>query len=156
MLIERNHFSVSLFFNEDKTLKSPLLLNCFCLGLVFCIIFGILYAVLIEPLYLYVHVGNDVISSALHAMLIALGGTAVCCGFFVLRNKRIVPGAFVFLAVLLLCGYLTTFHLDAERRGLAVQLLTLYCLAPVLVGNAVSWSVYLRLRDHNPGKRGKK
>lgn len=137
---------MSLFFNKDKTLKSPLVLSCFSLGMVYHVIFGILYVLLSEPLYRYVRIGNDEVSTALHAILIALAGTAVCCIFFGLRDKRIVPGAFAFLAVSLISGYLVTLNLPADRRSLMIHLITLYGMGPVVLGNAVSWSLYLRIR----------
>ena len=140
-------FSVSLFFNKDKTLKSPLILSCFCLGMVYHVIYGILYVLLSEPLYQYVRIGNDRISTVIHAILIALAGTAVCCIFFALRDKRIVPGAFVFLAVSMISGYLVTLNLPADRRSLMFHLITLYGIGPVAVVNAVSWSLYLRIRS---------
>ena len=137
---------MSLFFNKDKTLKSPLLLSCFSLGMAYHVIFGILYVILSEPLYRYVRIGSDEFSTMIHAMLIALAGTAVCCLFFGLRDKRIVPGAFVFLAVSLICGYLVTLSLPADRRSLMISLITLYGSGPVVLGNAVSWSIYLQIR----------
>lgn len=137
---------MSLFLNKDKTPKSSLLLNCFCLGLVFYGIFGGMYAFLTEPLFRYVNVVSNEFSVVLHAVLMALAGTAVCCIFFALRDKRIVPGAFVFMTISLILGGLVSFNLPVDRRSLMLQLLILYGTGPVLIGNAVSWSVYMRLR----------
>lgn len=137
---------ISLFLNKDKTPKSPLLLLCFCMGIVFCVIFGIMYALLTDPLHAYVRVGGETLSTSLHSIIIALCGTAACCSFFVLRDKRIVPGAFVFLAVFLAAGYLMTIPLGANDRELMRYIISLYGLAPVLLGNVVSWGIYLKIR----------
>lgn len=137
---------MSLFINKDKTAKSPLVLHCFSLGLVFCFIFAGMYALLTEPLHTYVRIVNDTFSTTLHAVLIASAGTVVCCIFFMLRDKRIVPGAFTFLAIFLLVGYLMTFELSADRRNLMQHLLSLYGLGPILLGNAISWGIYFKMQ----------
>lgn len=137
---------MNLFLNKDKTLKSPIALLCFFMALLFCVIYGLLYTVLTNPLHQYFRVGGEAFSTGLHSMIIALLGTGVCCAFFVLRDKRIVPGAFAFLAVFLLAGYLMTLQLGENVRGMMQYVVSLYGLAPVLIGNAVSWAAYFKIR----------
>ena len=138
---------MSLFVNKDGTRKSPVVMLGFCMGLLFAAVFWVLAMLLAEPLFYHVSVaGNAVLTSALHCMIIAVLGTAVCCLFFLLSDKRIVPIGFAFLAVFMLTFYAMAFMTDAEGRLGLLYFVTLHFLAPVLVGNAVSWALYLRLR----------
>lgn len=144
---------MSLFVNKDGTRKSPVVMLGFCMGLLFAAVFWVLAMLLAKPLYEHVSVGgSQALSSALHCMVIAVLGTAVCCLFFLLPDKRIVPIGFAFLAVFMLVFYAMAFTADAEGRLGLLYFVTLHFLAPVLVGNAVSWALYLKLRK-TPARR---
>lgn len=142
----------SLFLNPDKTRKSAVVLWSFLLALLFCVIFGAAYALLTDPLYHLISIGGAQVSNVLHCVLIALVGTAVCCCFFALRDKRLVPYAFVGLAVFVMVFYLAACMIAPENRGMMISLVTLYGAAPVLVGNLVSWAIYWKVRK--PSARG--
>ena len=68
---------------------------------------------------------------------------------FLLRDKRVALFGFVGLAVVLVMFYCS---LDAGYRpaGNHGALITLYGVAPALIGNAVAWPVYLKLRKTHP------
>ena len=69
---------------------------------------------------------------------------------FLLRDKRVALFGFVGLAVVLVMFYFAAWMLDTDQRATMVQLITLYGVAPALIGNAVAWPVYLKLRKTHP------
>jgi len=141
---------MALFVTKEGKRKSPIVMMCFLLSLVFAGVFGAAYALLVGPMYRHLYFGSDLISTTVHCILIALIGTAVCCVFFLLRDKRMVPYSFVGLAVLVLTFYVAAFQLEPAARATMLYVVSLYGLAPVLLGNAVSWSIYLKIRKPAP------
>lgn len=138
---------MSLFVSKDGTHKSPVVMMGFFMALLFGVIFWALYLFLARPLYEHMMIGgNEALSTSLHCLIIALVGTAVCCLLFLLPDKRLVPAGFACLGVFMLAFYIACFMLDAEARSTILYFITLHFLAPVLVGNTVSWAIYLRLR----------
>jgi len=137
---------MSLFVDKFNRRKSPLALAAFGAALLDLLVFALCYSVLAEPLYRAVSLGNQTASTLVHAVVISLAGTAVCCLLFLLPDKRVVPYGFAGLAAVLGMFYAAACLLEPDARGLMVYLITLYGLGPVLVGNAVSWLIYRRLR----------
>ena len=113
-------------------------------------IYGVLYALLAEPLYRHLTLSSAAATNAVHTLIIALVGTAIGSLLFLLRDKRVALFGFVGLAVVLVMFYIAAWMLDADQRAAMVQLITLYGVAPALIGNAVAWPVYLRLRKTHP------
>lgn len=144
----------NLFLNDDKTRKSPLAVYSFFLALVYCVIFGVFYALLTDPLHHLINTGNQTVSTVLQALIMSLAGALVCCLFFFLRDKRIALGGFAFMALLLLIAFLATFLLEATQRLAMRQFLLLYGLGPVLVGNLAGLAVYSILlnRSHHTSR----
>lgn len=89
-------------------------------------------------------------TNAVHTLIIALAGTAIGSLLFLLRDKRVALFGFVGLAVVLVMFYFAAWMLDTDQRATMVQLITLYGVAPALIGNAVAWPVYLKLRKTHP------
>lgn len=142
---------MALFIDKNKRRKSPLTLLCFVLSLLYMVIYGITYALLTEPLYRHVVLGSAATTNLAHAVIMALVGTAVCCLTFLLPDKRVAPGAYVSLTVLLAVFYLTVSMLSHENRAIMLELITLYGFAPVIVGNLAAWPIYWKLQGaHAP------
>lgn len=141
---------MALFVDKNKRRKSPFVMICFCVALLFLCVYGAVYAFLTEPLYLHLSLGSTALTTIFHAFLMSAAGTAVCCLLFFLPDKRTVPGAYACLAVLLAIFYFTVSLLEAENRLVMLQLISLYGLGPVLVGNAVAWPIYLKIRGAHP------
>lgn len=138
---------MGLFLNPDKTRKSPHIMFGFLLGILFACVFGGLYMLLTVPLYEAVQIaGNVLLTTALHCLIVAALGTAVCCLLFLVPDKRLVPIGFAFLGVFMLAFYCAALLLAPEVRAPMFYFITLHFLAPVLLGNAVSWAIYLRVR----------
>lgn len=141
---------MSLFIDQRHRRKSPMAVTAFFAALADLCVFAVLYSLLAEPLYRSVTVGGAYGSTLIQGLIIALCGTAVCCLQFLLRDKRIAPYGFAGLAVALVMFYVGALLLDREVRGMILQVITLFGLLPVLVGNAVTWSVFAALRRRNP------
>jgi hypothetical protein len=133
------------FFIDSKTRKrkSPVALYSFFMALAFFCIFGVIYWKWIDFLSANVYTSNTVTTALLQSLLVSAAGTAVCCLGFLLPDKRLVPGGFTGLAVLLgmFCAGISL--LDADARGMMLQVTAAFGLCPVLVGNAVVWPLYL-------------
>jgi len=151
--VRRKEVVMSLFVDKFNRRKSPIALAAFGAALLDLLIFAVCYALLAEPLYRAVSLENPFAATALHAVIISLAGTAACCLLFLLPDKRVVPYGFGGLAAVLGMFYAAALLLEPEAKGLMLYLITLYGLAPVLVGNAVSWSVYRLLRPSGPVRR---
>lgn len=113
-------------------------------------IYGVLYTLLAEPLYRQLTLPSTAATNAVHTLIIALVGTAIGSLLFLLRDKRVALFGFVGLAVVLVMFYFAAWMLDTDQRATMVQLITLYGVAPALIGNAVAWPVYLKLRKTHP------
>jgi len=137
---------MSLFIDpRTKKRKNPVVLISFLTAVLFLLIYGFFFTVLTDPLYRHVALGNPVLTTVVHGLLISLAGTAVCCLAFLLPDKRIAPLGFVALAVFLALSCVAAALLDADARSVMLGLIALYGLGPVVVGNAVVWSVYHKL-----------
>lgn len=147
---------MSLFIDQHKRRKSPLALAAFGAALLYFCVFAALYALLAEPLYRYVRLNSPAVTTAAHSAVISLAGTAVCCLLFLLEDKRVAPLGFAGLAVILGMFYAAALMLEGEARGPMLQLITMYGLCPVVVGNAVAWPLYFRLRRSAPAPKGRK
>lgn len=141
---------MGFFIDKHHRRKSSMAVTAFFAALIDLFVFGILYGVLSEPLYRLVRLGSEASSTVVQGILIALLGTALCCLQFLLRDKRIAPYGFAGLAVALLMFYVGASFLDADVRSDMLRLITLFGLLPVLVGNAVSWGIFLALKRRNP------
>ena len=141
---------MSFFIDKHNRRKSTIVLTAFCVGFIFAVLFVALAIALGEILYTYIHFESVLITAAAHAVLVALVGTAVCCAAFLLKDKRIVPYSFAGLAVWLCMFYAAAFLLAGEGRVYMLKTITMFGLAPVLVGNAVTWPIYLRMKRADP------
>ena len=140
---------MSLFIDpRTKKRKSPMMLICFLTAVLFLLIYGFFFTVLTEPLYRYLSFDNSVLTTAVHGFLISLVGTAVCCLAFLLPDKRIAPLSFATLSVFFALFCIAAAFLDADARTVMLGLITMYGLGPMVVGNAVAWSVYHKLKTH--------
>ena len=141
---------MSFFIDKHNRRKSTILLTAFCVGFVFAFLFVALAILLAEPLYDLVRLKSEFATTVAHALIVALVGTAICCVIFLLKDKRIAPYSFAGLAVWLCMFYAAAFLLDGEGRVYMMKTITMFGLAPVLVGNAVTWPIYLRMKRADP------
>ena len=141
---------MSLFIDKNNRRKSPIAIAAFFAAVGYLCVYAVLYALLAEPLYRYVAAPSPMVTNALHTLIVAAIGTALCCLLFLLPDKRVAAYGFAGLAVALAMFYIAALLLEEGRQDLMLHLISLYGLAPVLVGNAVAWPVYFRLRKTHP------
>ena len=147
---------MSFFIDQNNRRKSPIALAAVGAALLYLAVFGIMYALLTEPLYHAVRLENTAATTAIHAILIALAGTAVCCLLFFLPDKRVAPYGFAGLAVVFAMFCAAALMLDEPARGNMLRLIAMFGLAPVLVGNAAAWPIYLKMKRANPALNHRK
>ena len=141
---------MSLFVDKNHRRKSPIAIAGFFATVLFLCVYGVLYALLAEPLYRHVALSSPAATNVAHALIISLAGTALCGLLFLLKDKRVALFGFVGLAVVLVMFYVAAFLMEDSRRDMMLPLITLYGLAPALVGNAAAWPLYLKLRKTHP------
>lgn len=147
---------MSFFIDRFNRRKSPIALAAFGAAVLYLVIFGVLYGLLAGPLYRAVSLSTPTATLAIHSAIIAIIGTAVCCLLFLLKDKRVAPYGFCGLAVALCMFYAAAFLLEGLARSNMLYLITVYGLAPVLVGNAVTWPIYWRMKRTNPAMNRRK
>ena len=69
---------MSFFNKKNNRRKSPIILAALGAALLDLAVFGICYALLTEPLYHAVRLGGELATTAVHALIIDLAGTADC------------------------------------------------------------------------------
>ena len=84
---------MALFVTKEGKRKSPMAVTCFFVDLLFCLVFGGMYALLTGVLHDHLPLGGGMAENWIHCGLIAVVGTAVCCILFLLPDKKIVPTA---------------------------------------------------------------
>ncbi|WP_273481625.1 hypothetical protein [Dysosmobacter welbionis] len=142
---------MSLFVDKNHRRKSPIAIAGFFATLLDLCIYGVLYALLAEPLYRHLTLSSAAATNAVHTLIIALVGTAIGSLLFLLRDKRVALFGFVGLAVVLVMFYsIAAWMLDADQRATMVQPDHPVWCGAGLIGNAVAWPVYLRLRKTHP------
>lgn len=141
---------MSLFIDKHNRRKSPFILAVFGAALLEFCLFGLMYALLAEPLYRAVAFSSPAATVAVHGLIIAAAGTALSCPLFLLRDKRVAPWSFGGLAVILGMFYAAVFLLEPEARAGMLWLISIYGLPPVLVGNAVTWLIYRVIKRTHP------
>ena len=147
---------MSFFIDRFNRRKSPIALAAFGAAVLYMVVFSVLYGLLAGPLYRTVSLSTPAATTAVHSVIIAVTGTAVCCLLFLLKDKRVAPYGFSGLLVALCMFYAAALLLDGLARSNMLYLITAYGLAPVLVGNAVTWPIYLRMKRANPAMNRRK
>ena len=79
---------MSLFVDKNHRRKSPTAIAGFFATVLFLCVYGVLYALLAEPLYRHVALSSPAATNVAHALIISLAGTALCGLLFLLKEKR--------------------------------------------------------------------
>lgn len=145
---------MSLFVDRAGRRKSPLALSAFFTGILFFFLFGALYIILAEPLYQAFTFESVLLTNIAHSVIIAVIGSLLGCLMFLVPDKRIAPYGFLCVGMLTLVLYAAAAAM-AEGRSVMMQFISMYCLAPTIIGNLCGWSVYgiLCRRGYHPEAR---
>lgn len=135
---------------EHGRVKSTLLLNSFCLCVVFAAVYFAAFYYLVDVLHPLVSGKSVWIINLTEALIPAIAGTAVCClSSLLFRDKRIVPMTYLWMLALSLACLVTMLLLlggDHRAQLLFLQFFLLFVPAPVLLGGGVSLVLYSRHR----------
>lgn len=142
-------------FTENGKIKSTLIVYSFSLSILFLAVYLLAFMLLIDPLeQLMVNMlaAPVWLTNLVEGLVPALVGTALCCSlFFVFKDKRLVPVAYVWLclyALILLIGMLV--QLAMQDWSGFLQLYALCIPIPVLLGGVLSYKLYARHRREHP------
>lgn len=129
--------------------SSITMLSGFCLSFLYVVVFVLAYMMTAD--WVAAHAPGE--TGGFWAVwgppfLISLAAAIPCCCLiFLLRNQLIVPVGFTFLAIyyLILLAALRRGYSGAQLAYLT-QMIRLYMLPPVAVGNLLGWGTYLLIK----------
>lgn len=131
---------------ENGRVKSTLLLYSFCLCWVLLALYGGCFALLTRPLdtllaNFYLPVG---LVNLIEALVPAIVGTAAASLVWLLPgDKRLLPAAYIWLALLMLaCLIALIILMGLESAGLILQFFGMFVLAPLVLGLGSSLLAY--------------
>ena len=95
-----DRFWAALFLTQEGKPKSAFLLYSFCLSLVFLAVYAVSYFFLIDVLEGAFAQSSVLVRNIFESVVPGLAGSVVCCSlWFVIKNKRMVPAAYIWLAL---------------------------------------------------------
>lgn len=125
--------------------RRPQIMYAFGLSLVFVVIDAAVFCLLAQPLGEWLPIRPIWLNNCIHPALLALIGTLLGCSAFgaFRQNPKLIPMAYSFFpAYMLVCYAYACLNLEGEDRIFACQIITLYMLAPTLIGMGGSWLLY--------------
>lgn len=130
-----------LFFEENGKPKSASLLYAFLLAILFLLIYGASYLILLDPLEAALSERAAWVRNAAEYLLPALAGSTLCLLFLLLpgKKKEVVTGAYAWMAVFLAAAMIFELFLidwsDAKTDyGMFMAILGLPGIVSVLSG----------------------
>lgn len=139
---------------ENGKVKSPLLLYSFCLCWVLLLIYCGCFALFSGPLDALLTGGGLPVAlvNLIEALTPAAAGTAAASLAWLLPgDKRLLPAAYIWLALLMLaCLTALIVMMGWEDVGLVLRFFGLFVLAPLALGLGSSILVYQRYRKKRP------
>lgn len=149
---------VDIHHHRDGARKSPELLGGFFLSLLFLPIYFGCYVLLTRWLFLFLPVsGHMLCSNVICTCIVSLAGSLVCDLSFFLPYKTMVLTAYQYLALyFLICITAVIFQQDTQTKDMMLELICLYGLSPVLIGNSLAWLIGrklkgIRIKKHSSG-----
>lgn len=141
-----------LFLTEEGRPKSAMFLYSFCLSLLFLIVYSLSYGFLIDVIEKSFPGSTVLVRNILQSVLPGLAATLVCCSFFFLfPDKRLIPAAYLWLAVYAVIAFVTMAFMSSGEE-LQIFLYFFAMLVPVglISGGLIS---FLLLNRHNRKNR---
>lgn len=139
---------------ENGKVKSTLLMYSFCMCIVFVAVYGGAFALLIDPLYVVTKSWPVAAGNLVTSLIPSIVGTLICCStFWLFKERRTVPCAYLWACVLALACLVTMLILlwgETKAILLLLQFFGLFIACPVLIGGAVSLFLYRRWKKSRP------
>lgn len=127
---------------ENGHVKSTLLLNSFCLAVVFLAVYGAAFFLLTDPIHAWLAHAPRAAENLVNALLPALIGTAVCGLTHFICRPQTVLAAYFWLLLLALASLVTMLLLLRGEQGASLLFLQLFGMmvpAPLLLGIGSAW-----------------
>lgn len=144
-----DRFWRAFLMTENGKVKSTLLLNSFCMSVVFFAIYVATFGFLVDPIHSLVSGLPVIVINLIEALVPALAGTAVCSlTWLIFKEKRMMLATYLWLTLLAVACFITLLVLlrgDGQSQKLFLQFFALFVPAPILLGGGVS--IYLYQND---------
>lgn len=127
---------------ENGHVKSTLLLNSFCLSILFLAVYGAAFFLLTDPIHAWLALAPRGMENLANALLPALAGTAVCALSHCICRPQTVLAAYFWLLLLALASLVTMLLLLRGEGGASLLFLQLFGMmvpAPLLLGIGSAW-----------------
>lgn len=142
-----DRFWAALFLTQEGKPKSAVFLYSFCLSLLFAVIYGVLYFFLIDVLETAFAAYSAPVRNLFESVVPGLAGTIVCCSqWYVIRDRRIVPAAYLWLIVMA-AAILITMALLADGESIRIFFYFYLMLVPVGLVSGSAFTL-LMFRKH--------
>ncbi len=138
---------MDLYHNKDGSRKSTEFMSGFFLSLIFLAVYFGCYVLLTEWFFDHLAIpGHILASNILCTVLVAVAGTAICSLSFLLPSTGAGKAAYRYLALyFLICIAAVWLSMAEEDRSMMLEVVCLYGLAPVLIGNLSAELICRRL-----------
>lgn len=125
---------------ENGHVKSTLLLNSFCLSILFLAVYFAAFYLLTDPIHHLLSAAPRAVENLANALLPAAVGTAACALAQLFCHPRTVLAAYLWLLVLALASLIAMLLMLRGQEGtsLFLSLYTMLVPAPLVLGIAVS------------------
>ena len=134
---------------ENGHVKSTLLLNSFCLSILFLAVYFAAFYLLTDPIHNMLSAAPTAVEGLVNALLPAIAGTAVCALAHLICKPQTVLAAYLWLLVLSL-AILITMLLMLRGQGGTALFLSLFVMlvpAPLIFGiGSALWCLYRKDR----------
>ena len=127
---------------ENGHVKSTLLLNSFCLSILFLAVYGAAFFLLTDPIHAWLALAPRAVENLVSVLLPALIGTAICALTHLICHPQTVLAAYGWLLLLALASLVTMLLLLRGDSGASVLFLQLFGMmvpVPLLMGFGSSW-----------------
>ncbi len=135
-----------LFLTPEGRPKSAVLLYSFCLSLLYVIIYGICYFFLIDVIENAFVSASAVMRNVFESVVPGVTGSIICCPlWFIVKDKRIVPAAFVWMCAYAVAALISMAFL-CEGTEYSIFLYFFAMIVPVglITGTAFTHHMYRR------------
>lgn len=140
-------------FTKNGRVKSTLVIYSFSMSIVLIAVYTVAFSFLIDPLHLLFRASPAWIGDLFGSLLPALAGCALLCLLQkITDNKVFIPAAYIWLvvyALFILVWMMLSLETGDDREfffALYVRLVP----APVIIGGACSWLLYLKAGKKMP------
>ena len=152
---KQDQFWRVLFLDEHGRPKSAMFLYSFCLSLLFFAFYALSYSFLIDILERAMPNASVLMKNIAQSVLPGFAGSVVCCAlFFVFPDRRLVPVAYLWLAVYAVIALITMAFLTApEEFRIFLYFFAMIVPVGLISGGITSLLLFLR---HNKQKMKEK